>query len=150
MHTFASRLETSIPAHRACTTSTSDSPSAPRRWSGVRPGEGRKIESLTLVLEGNTPRFPGAPSATMLTYRLASTTEQFGVRPGRTSPSSPPAHGRTSPCATAPTRESSLATVSLRRRVLAADQRECRQGPLPSGHGLRRPGSDRLLVSARP
>src|SRR3954468_7740868 len=86
MHTFASRLETSIPAHRACTTSTSDSPSAPRRWSGVRPGEGRKIESLTLVLEGNTPRFPGAPSATMLTYRLAGTTEEIRGPTGTNQP----------------------------------------------------------------
>lgn len=33
------------------------------------------IESLTLVLDGNNPRFPWKPSTTMLTYRLTGTTE---------------------------------------------------------------------------
>ena len=37
-----------------------------------------------LVLDGNIPRFPWEPSTTTLTYRLASTTEGFGVLPGRT------------------------------------------------------------------
>ena len=32
-------------------------------------------ENLTLVLEGNNPRFPGEPSTTMLTNRLTGTTE---------------------------------------------------------------------------
>ena len=32
-------------------------------------------ENLTLVLEGNNPRFPWKPSTTMLTYRLTGTTE---------------------------------------------------------------------------
>ncbi len=50
-----------------------------------------------LVLEGNIPRFPWAPSATMLTYRLAGTTEEFGVLPGRTASSSSPATLTTSP-----------------------------------------------------
>jgi hypothetical protein len=31
------------------------------------------------VLEGNNPRFPWQPSTTMLTYRLAGTTEAIGV-----------------------------------------------------------------------
>ena len=43
---------------------------------GARPGEGRKIRSLTLVLEGNSPRFPWEPSTTMLNYRLIGTTEE--------------------------------------------------------------------------
>jgi hypothetical protein len=47
--------------------------------NAVRPGEGKEIRSLTLVLEGNNPRFPRKPSTTMLTYRLAGTTENFGV-----------------------------------------------------------------------
>jgi hypothetical protein len=41
----------------------------------VRSGEGRKFESLMLVLDGNIPRFPWEPSTTMLTYRLQGTTE---------------------------------------------------------------------------
>ncbi len=40
------------------------------------PGRAGKIRSLTLVLEGNNPRFPREPSATTLTYRLAGTTEE--------------------------------------------------------------------------
>ena len=52
--------------------------------SGSVPGRARKIRSLTLVLEGNNPRFSWEPSATMLTYRLAGTTEAIGVQPGRT------------------------------------------------------------------
>jgi hypothetical protein len=48
------------------------------------PGRAEKIRSLTLVLEGNNPRFPWEPSATMLTYRLTGTTEVIGVRPERT------------------------------------------------------------------
>ena len=43
------------------------------------PDRAGKIESLTLVLEGNSPRFPWKPSATMLTYGLEGTTEEFGV-----------------------------------------------------------------------
>jgi hypothetical protein len=39
-----------------------------------------------LVLDGNIPRFPWEPSTTMLTNRLGSTTEDFGVLPGRTPP----------------------------------------------------------------
>ena len=31
--------------------------------------------SLTLVLNGNNPRFPWKPSTTMLTYRLTGTTQ---------------------------------------------------------------------------
>ena len=42
------------------------------------PGRAEKIGSLTLVLEGNNPRFPWEPSATMLTYRLTGTTEDSG------------------------------------------------------------------------
>ena len=42
---------------------------------GAHPGEGRKFRSLTLVLKGNSPRFPWEPSTTMLTYRLTGTTE---------------------------------------------------------------------------
>ena len=56
----------------------------------VRPGEGRKFGSLTLVLERNNPRFPWEPSTTMLTYRLTGTTGAFVVQPGRTSPCSSP------------------------------------------------------------
>ncbi len=40
-----------------------------------------------LVLKGNIPRFPWEPSTTMLSYRLNGTTEEFGVQPGRTTPS---------------------------------------------------------------
>jgi len=61
------------------------------------PGRAGKIRSLMLVLEGNIPRFPWAPSATRLTYRLAGTTEEFGVLPGRTASSSSPATLTTSP-----------------------------------------------------
>jgi hypothetical protein len=48
-----------------------------------RGGQG-DFRSLMLVLDGNIPRFPWEPSTIMLTYRLASTTEAFGVLPGRT------------------------------------------------------------------
>ena len=41
-------------------------------------GRAEKIRSLTLVLEGNNPRFPWEPSATMLTARLTGTTEDSG------------------------------------------------------------------------
>jgi len=39
------------------------------------PGRAGIIRSLTLVLEGNSPRFPWEPSTTMLNYRLTGTTE---------------------------------------------------------------------------
>jgi hypothetical protein len=42
----------------------------------VRSGEGRKFESLMLVLDGNIPRFPWEPSTTMLTYRLKALQRQ--------------------------------------------------------------------------
>jgi len=54
-------------------------PKTARRWTVVRPGRARKIRSLTLVLEGNNPRFPRKSSTTMLTHRLTGTTEAFGV-----------------------------------------------------------------------
>jgi hypothetical protein len=41
-------------------------------------GRAGKFESLTLGLAGTNPRFPWKPSATMLTYRLISTTEHSG------------------------------------------------------------------------
>ncbi len=71
-HTFASRFDTSTPAHRGCTTSIIVSS---RSALDVRSGEGRKFESLMLVLDGSIPRFPWEPSTTMLTYRLQGTTE---------------------------------------------------------------------------
>jgi hypothetical protein len=40
------------------------------------PGRARKNRSLTLVLQGNNPRFPWKPPTTMLTYRLTGTTEK--------------------------------------------------------------------------
>lgn len=42
-------------------------------------GRAGRFESLTLGLAGTNPRFPWKPSATMLTYRLIGTTEDFGV-----------------------------------------------------------------------
>ena len=39
------------------------------------PGRAGKFRSLTLVLKGNSPRFPWKPSTTMLTYKLTGTTE---------------------------------------------------------------------------
>lgn len=39
------------------------------------PGRAGKFRSLTLVLNGNNPRFPWKPSTTMLNYRLTGTTE---------------------------------------------------------------------------
>jgi hypothetical protein len=62
---------------------------SPFMFLDVRSGEGRKIRSLMLVLDGNIPRFPWEPSTTTLTYRLESTTEGFGVLPGRTPHSVP-------------------------------------------------------------
>ena len=55
---------------------------------GVRRGEGREIQNLTLGLEGTNPRFPWKPSATMLSYRLkapqstsgSTTTNHISVR----------------------------------------------------------------------
>ena len=49
-----------------------------------------------LVLDGNIPRFPWEPSTTMLTYRLAGTTEKTVSNRGRPhqsakSPDQPPA-----------------------------------------------------------
>ena len=46
-------------------------------------GRAGRLRNLTLVLEGNNPRFPWEPSATMLTYRLTGTTEDSGF-PRRT------------------------------------------------------------------
>ena len=43
-------------------------------WALI-PGRAGKIRSLTLVLKGNSPRFPWEPSTTMLNYRLTGTTE---------------------------------------------------------------------------
>src|SRR5271163_1344693 len=66
---------------------------------GVRRGEGREIESLTLGLDGTNPRFPRKPSATMLTYRLTGTTEAIGINhdePDQSSPQPPPAATATS------------------------------------------------------
>ena len=40
------------------------------------PGRAGKFRSLTLVLKGNSPRFPWKPSTTMLNYRLTGTPEQ--------------------------------------------------------------------------
>jgi hypothetical protein len=40
------------------------------------PGRAGKFRSLTLVLKGNSPRFPWEPSTTMLNYRLTGTTEE--------------------------------------------------------------------------
>jgi len=37
-------------------------------------GRAGRFRSLTLVLEGNNPRFPWEPSTTMLTNRLTGTT----------------------------------------------------------------------------
>lgn len=41
-------------------------------------GRAGRFESLTLGLEGTNPRFLWKPSTTMLTYRLAGTTEDLG------------------------------------------------------------------------
>ena len=71
-----------------------------QRFWLVRRGEGRgNIGSLTLGLSGTNPRFPWKPSATMLTYGLADTTEASGstttntlrIRPAtpRTQPAGP-------------------------------------------------------------
>src|SRR3954452_11188555 len=96
-----------------------------RRWFGVRPGEGRKIESLTLVLEGNTPRFRACPPTTMLTYRLAG--DSGSDRDEQSHPRSRP---RVRPASSRPhrRRESSWATVSLHRRLVAADLSFCSRG----------------------
>jgi hypothetical protein len=42
-----------------------------------RGGQG-ETGSLTLVLDGNNPRFPWKPPTTMLTYKLNGTTEHSG------------------------------------------------------------------------
>ena len=78
-------------------------------------GEGRNINSLTLVLDGNNPRFPWKLSTTMLTYRLTGTTDQtlsdrgerraFLIRRSRPCPERAP---------TAPDDESSRTTVRRR------------------------------------
>src|SRR6478752_3369633 len=60
---------------------------------GVRRGEGREIESLTLGLDGTNPRFPRKPSATMLTYRLTGTTEAIGIDHDELDQSPPPPTG---------------------------------------------------------
>src|SRR5271156_4007889 len=60
---------------------------------GVRRGEGREIESLTLGLDGTNPRFPRKPSATMLTYRLTGTTEAIGIDHDELDQSPPPPAG---------------------------------------------------------
>src|SRR5664280_1701678 len=75
--TLASRFEISTPAHRGCTTSIARSflNMRTRGWVLV-PGRAGIIRSLTLVLEGNSPRFPWEPSTTMLTYRLTGTTDE--------------------------------------------------------------------------
>src|SRR5664279_5160948 len=66
MQTFASRLETSMPAHRGCTTSMTHLTF--HRLTGVCrvelmgrarvPGRADQNWTLTRVLDGNNPRFP--------------------------------------------------------------------------------------------
>jgi hypothetical protein len=84
----------------------------------VRRGEGRDNRSLTLVLEGNNPRFPWKPSTTMLTYRLTRTTEEIGVHRDEHRTFSPwpaaPDHSRNP---AAPNGESSRTTVRLRPKA---------------------------------
>jgi hypothetical protein len=56
------------------------------------------VESLTLVLKGNNPRFPWKPSTTMLTYKLTGTTEASGSTAANTSSVHPsPQHGQPQP-----------------------------------------------------
>jgi hypothetical protein len=52
------------------------------------PGRAGKIGSLTLVLDGNNPRFPWAPSTTMATHTLTGTTETSGFARDEQQPSS--------------------------------------------------------------
>src|SRR5258707_14829497 len=77
-----------------CTAGMNDfhGPSVPSHSDacGVRRGEGREIESLTLGLDGTNPRFPRKPSATMLTYRLTGTTEAIGIDHDELDQSPPP------------------------------------------------------------
>src|SRR5690606_53955 len=75
--TFASALDTSIPAQRACTTSiTTSPPSIDRSFVAGRAGRRTKSDARA---RSTNPRFPWKPSATMLTYRLTGTTEDIGV-----------------------------------------------------------------------
>src|SRR5688572_14032402 len=53
----------------------------------VRRGEGRdQFRSLTLVLDGNSPRFPWKPSTTMLISRHTGTTDDSASNRGAHSP----------------------------------------------------------------
>ena len=111
-HSFASRLDTSRPAHRGCIRSMFLLPSATTATMSV-PGRARKIQKSDARAQGNNPRFSWQPSATMLTYRLTGTTEESGVLPERTRPMLHAQAGRdqTGP-APQPRSESSRATVS--------------------------------------
>ena len=72
-----------------------------------------------LVLDGNIPRFPWEPSTTMLTYRLAGTTEASVSNRGRPHHSANPTHQPASPVHhRRETPTSSLATASPKGALL--------------------------------
>jgi hypothetical protein len=74
-----------------------------------------RSESLTLGLNGTNPRFPWQPSATMLTYRLNSTTEANGVDHDEPDQSAPPHPDRQR---RRPGTQSSSTTVRIEDRAL--------------------------------
>ena len=63
-----------------------------------------------LGLDGNNPRFPRKPSATMLTYRLNGTTEAIGIDHDEPDQSPPQPAAQT----TATSAQSSRTTVRLK------------------------------------
>jgi len=80
--------------------------------------EGRR-RRLTLVLEGNNPRFPWCPSTTMLTTRLKGTTGAPASDRGEQ-----PSVQRKGTTTERDRRTSSRATARLPRRRWVADQRK--------------------------
>ena len=83
------------------------------------------------MLEGNNPRFPWEPYATMLTYRLADSSEAFGVRSGRTRTSSSPTQFMISPPRTLASPGIFVSHGESSRGLYVADLRRCTANHVP-------------------